>query len=146
MTDPLQSIRQVFDLNHATFKAIVDGFKAEYESGLNTASAAGLATMIPSYVTTLPTGKEQGTYLALDLGGSTLRVSAVELLGDCNIKVTEIRRAIAPHDPLRTSGSTTFFDWIVDTIAELILKIGLDATVYSNEPLSLGVCWSFPIE
>ncbi|KAG2235424.1 hypothetical protein INT48_005774, partial [Thamnidium elegans] len=145
MTDPLQTIRQAFDLNHDTFKAIVDGFKAEYESGLDTASAAGLATMIPSYVTTLPTGKEKGTYLALDLGGSTLRVSAVELLGDCNVKVTEIRRHIAPNDPLRTSGATTFFDWIVDAIAELIEKIGYD-TKHAEGPLSLGVCWSFPVD
>ncbi|CAO3611132.1 unnamed protein product [Mucor hiemalis] len=145
MSDPLLTIRKAFDLNHDTFKAIVDGFKAEYESGLNTASAAGLATMIPSYVTTLPTGKEEGTYLALDLGGSTLRVSAVELLGDCNVKVTEIRRHIAPNDPLRTSGATTFFDWIVDAIAELIVKIGYD-TVHADGPLSLGVCWSFPVD
>jgi hexokinase len=145
MSDPLQSIRDAFSLNHDTFKSIVDGFKAEYIGGLNTASATGLATMIPSYVTTLPTGKEKGTYLALDLGGSTLRVCAVELLGDCHVKVTEIRRHIAPNDPLRTSGATAFFDWIVDTIAELIEKIGYD-TVHADGPLSLGVCWSFPVE
>lgn len=145
MTDSLLSIRKEFDLNQETFKSIVDGFKAEYESGLNTASASGLATMIPSYVTTLPTGKEKGTYLALDLGGSTLRVCAVELLGNCQVTVTEIRRHIAPNDPLRTSGATAFFDWIVDTIAELIEKIGYDV-VHADGPLSLGVCWSFPVE
>lgn len=145
MSDPLNSIRQVFELNQDKFKAIVEGFKSEYQSGLNTASASGLATMIPSFVTALPTGKERGTYLALDLGGSTLRVSAVELLGNCNIKVTEIRRHIAPHDPLRTSGATTFFDWIADAIAELIKKIGHD-TKHTEDPLSLGVCWSFPVE
>lgn len=145
MTDPLASIRKEFDLNQQVFKAIVDGFKAEYESGLSTASASGLATMIPSYVTTLPTGKEKGTYLALDLGGSTLRVCAVELLGNCEVTVTEVRRHIAPNDPLRTSGATAFFDWIVDAIAELIEKIGYDA-VHADGPLSLGVCWSFPVE
>lgn len=146
MSDPLSSIRQEFDLNQDTFKAIVEGFKSEYKSGLNTASASGLATMIPSYVTTLPTGKEKGTYLALDLGGSTLRVCAVELFGDCTpVKVTEIRRHIAPNDPLRTSGATSFFDWIVDAIAELIEKIDYD-TVHADGPLSLGVCWSFPVE
>ncbi|KAI9345737.1 hypothetical protein BD770DRAFT_413947 [Pilaira anomala] len=145
MSDPLNSIRQVFDLNQDKFKAIVEGFKSEYQSGLNTASASGLATMIPSFVTTLPTGKERGTYLALDLGGSTLRVSAVELLGNCNVKVTEIRRHIAPHDPLRTSGAITFFDWIADAIAELIKKIDHD-TKHTEDPLSLGVCWSFPID
>ncbi|CEP18118.1 hypothetical protein [Parasitella parasitica] len=145
MTDPLLSIRQEFDLSQATFKSIVQGFQAEYNSGLNTASATGLATMIPSYVTTLPTGREKGTYLALDLGGSTLRVCAVELLGDCQVAVTEVRRHIAPSDPLRTSGATAFFDWIVDAIAELIDKIGYD-TVHADGPLSLGVCWSFPVD
>ncbi|KAI8636144.1 hypothetical protein BD408DRAFT_426611 [Parasitella parasitica] len=145
MTDPLFSIRKEFDLSQATFKSIVDGFQAEYDSGLNTASAVGLATMIPSYVTTLPTGKEKGTYLALDLGGSTLRVCAVELLGDCQVAVTEVRRHIAPNDPLRTSGAAAFFDWIVDAIAELIEKIGHD-TVHADGPLSLGVCWSFPLD
>ncbi|KAL7313455.1 hypothetical protein PS15m_007202 [Mucor circinelloides] len=145
MTDPLISIRQEFDLNQQVFKAIVDGFKAEYESGLSTASASGLATMIPSYVTTLPTGKEKGTYLALDLGGSTLRVCAVELLGNCQVTVTEVRRHIAPNDPLRTSGATAFFDWIVEAIAELIEKIGYN-DVHADGPLSLGVCWSFPVD
>jgi hexokinase len=138
----LEEIHQVFDLNQSTFKSIVDGFKAEYASGLETASASGLATMIPSYVVSLPTGEERGTYLSLDLGGSTLRVCAVELLGNSRTKLTEVRRHIAPNDPLRSSGAVAFFDWIADTIVELIQKVGL--SIY--DPLSLGVCWSFPVE
>ncbi|KAI9475601.1 MAG: hypothetical protein EXX96DRAFT_573920 [Benjaminiella poitrasii] len=140
----LEQVRKTFDLNEAIFKSIVKGFKTEYEQGLSTRSASGLATMIPSYVTTLPTGQETGTYLSLDLGGSTLRVSAVELLGNCQVKVTEIRRQISPHDPLRTSRATVFFDWIVDAIAELIDTIGYQQC--KEEPLSLGICWSFPID
>ncbi|KAI8084275.1 uncharacterized protein B0P05DRAFT_466758 [Gilbertella persicaria] len=145
MSSSLEEIKSIFELTNDTFKSIVNGFKAEYESGLKTASASGLATMIPSYVTNLPSGKETGTYLALDLGGSTLRVCAVELLGDCKTKVTEIRRQIAPNDPLRTSGATAFFDWIVDAVAELLKKIGYD-TVHSEGPVSMGVCWSFPVD
>lgn len=38
--------------------------------------------MIPSYVQHIPSGSEKGTYLALDLGGTNLRVCEVTLLGD----------------------------------------------------------------
>ena len=37
--------------------------------------------MLPSYNHTLPTGLERGSYLALDVGGSTFRVALVELRG-----------------------------------------------------------------
>jgi hexokinase len=37
--------------------------------------------MLPSYNSQLPTGHESGQYLALDVGGSTLRVALVELKG-----------------------------------------------------------------
>ena len=37
--------------------------------------------MLPSYNDKLPTGNEKGTYLALDVGGSTFRVALVELNG-----------------------------------------------------------------
>jgi hexokinase len=37
--------------------------------------------MLPSYNHKLPSGNEQGTYLALDVGGSTFRVAVVELNG-----------------------------------------------------------------
>lgn len=50
--------------------------------------------MISSYVTRLPTGEETGTFLALDLGGSTLRACAVDLLGNGQVNVTEVRRLI----------------------------------------------------
>lgn len=139
------SIREAFELNDTTFKAIVDGFKSEYNSGLQTISATGLATMIPSFVTSLPTGNETGTYLSLDLGGSTLRVSAVKLQGQGKVQVTEIKRHISPNDPLRTCHVDIFFDWMVDCISELLQKIGM-ATTQPHEPLSLGVCWSFPVE
>ena len=37
--------------------------------------------MLPSYNHKLPTGRERGTYLALDVGGSTFRIALVELNG-----------------------------------------------------------------
>ncbi|KAI9011968.1 hypothetical protein CLU79DRAFT_805993 [Phycomyces nitens] len=139
MLDPLDSIREAFELSSTQFAALVKGFQEEYDMGLTTSSTE-IATMIPSYVTRMPTGKEQGTFLALDLGGSTLRVSAVHLLGQGQVKVTEVRRAIPMADPLRTGTSDAFFDWIVEAVCELLSKIN------THESLSMGVCWSFPID
>ncbi|OAD72330.1 hypothetical protein PHYBLDRAFT_88880, partial [Phycomyces blakesleeanus NRRL 1555(-)] len=133
------AIREAFELSPTKFEALVKGFQQEYNTGLTTSSAE-IATMIPSYVTRMPNGKEKGTFLALDLGGSTLRVSAVNLLGEGEVKVTEVRRAIAVADPLRTGTSDAFFDWIVEAVDELLSKIN------THTPLSMGVCWSFPID
>jgi hexokinase len=141
----LTTIEQSFDLTKSQFQGLVAGFKQEYDQGLNTAEAKGLATMIPSYVTRLPTGQETGTFLALDLGGSTLRVCAVHLLGQGKVKVDEIKRSIAMTDPLRTSETTTFFDWMVDTVALLLKEYQLES-VAAEDALAMGVSWSFPIE
>src|SRR5690349_5960025 len=37
---------------------------------------------LPTPVTKLPTGKETGHFLAIDVGGTNLRVAFIELLGD----------------------------------------------------------------
>ncbi|KAI8081526.1 uncharacterized protein BX664DRAFT_268967 [Halteromyces radiatus] len=139
----LDAIKSSFNLTKDQFQAIVNGFKQEYEQGLNTAEAKGLATMIPSYVTRLPTGQEKGTFLALDIGGSTLRVCAVELLGQGQVKVNEVKRSIPMTDPLRTGEIEPFFDWMVDTVDLLLKEYHLDTTTSS---LSMGVSWSFPID
>lgn len=95
--------------------------------------------MIPSFVTRLPTGDERGTFLALDIGGTHLRVSAVHLLGEGHVQVTEVRRTIS--DALRTTSVPVFFDWIADAVAQLLRS--LDNV---PRPLAMGVCWSFPLK
>ncbi|KAI8147580.1 hypothetical protein BJV82DRAFT_596099 [Fennellomyces sp. T-0311] len=139
----LDWIRQDFALTPDTYKALVEGFRAECVKGLNTASASGLATMIPSYVTRLPTGHETGTYLALDLGGSTLRVCAVKLLGNGQVHVTEVRRLIT--DELRKTNTTAFFDWIADCVEELCALLP-NETRDTTASMAMGVSWSFPLD
>jgi hexokinase len=55
-------------------------FVAELEKGL--AAPGQTIKGLPSYVTRLPNGHEQGTFLALDLGGTNLRVCEVVLEGN----------------------------------------------------------------
>lgn len=59
------------------------------EKGL--ANAGEDVPMIPTYVFGWPTGQEKGSYLAVDLGGTNLRVCHVELEGDGKFEVTQTK-------------------------------------------------------
>jgi hexokinase len=47
--------------------------------------------MLPTYVFGWPTGNEKGSYLAVDLGGTNLRVCHVELEGEGRFEVTQTK-------------------------------------------------------
>lgn len=66
---------------------IVDAFVETLEKGL--AEKEQPVPMLPTYSFGWPTGKEKGPYLAVDLGGTNLRVCHVELQGDGHFEVTQ---------------------------------------------------------
>lgn len=86
--------------------------------------------------------------MALDLGGTNLRVSAVRLLGNGEVEVLEVKK-VATNE-LKTGRRDAFFDWMADAVKELITvkakHLFRPAQVNGSETLSLGVCWSFPVE
>ncbi|KAI8070804.1 hypothetical protein BC940DRAFT_295600 [Gongronella butleri] len=140
-------LEEQFLLSRDKVAGIVDGFLNEFKVGLRTPSK-GLATMIPSFVTKMPTGNETGTFLSLDLGGTNLRISAVQLLGNGRVKVLEVKHAITPE--LRVGTGEAFFDWIADAVEELVTikarHLFKPEQVTGQEALFLGVCWSFPVD
>jgi hexokinase len=136
-----------FVLNKAKLEPIVKGFINELNTGLTTPSTR-LATMIPSFVTKLPTGNETGTFLSLDMGGTNLRISAVELKGHGEVQVLELKRVATKE--LKTGEGSVFFDWIADTMDELVhvkaKHLFTDEQLSGKEALALGICWSFPVQ
>ena len=102
--------------------------------------------MLPSYNHTLPTGHERGTYLALDVGGSTFRVALVEL-GGSGDKTMEIKTMQCHQigNAVRVLEGHAFFDWMAARIQEALN--GYDGEIaHGAEPLRMGLSWSFPIE
>ena len=110
-------------------------------------------TMLPSYIHRLPTGREKGTAIALDLGGSNLRVAVIQLLrhgrirGDGKSHMDELmtvvdRRSWKVTDDVKGFVSREFFDWIADKIEEVVGAAGLG----NGRGTCMGVTWSFPIE
>ncbi|KAJ2985011.1 hypothetical protein NUW58_g5761 [Xylaria curta] len=102
--------------------------------------------MLPSFNHLLPTGNEVGQYLALDVGGSTLRVALVELRGreadgrECEI-IRMISFKITPE--IKRLEGMAFFDWMAMRIHDVIHKDGVAST---QDPIPMGLAWSFPVE
>lgn len=60
--------------------------------------------MLPSYVRSVPNGTEQGSFLALDLGGTNFRVLLIEIDGHKSSMTSKIFRV--PDHFMRGTGET----------------------------------------
>jgi hexokinase len=103
------------------------------------AAKASPAQMLPSHITTLPSGREQGQYLAIDLGGTNMRVALVRLQ-DNEATVEKLDKWIIP-EAVKTGTAQEFFAWIAERIVMLAERSTLDEGEYEWK---LGLTWSFP--
>lgn len=123
-------------------------------------------------VTKLPTGNEKGTVLAIDFGGTNLRIAFVDLLGSapgverntaselpvqgihpagsnaaCFQKLHERSWPIGEH--LKVEKAEDLFTWIGDCLAEVITAqidaAALTGKEESFDEIPLGITFSFPM-
>lgn len=136
----LTTLIDAFTLNRDDLNIIAAAFRKDLEAGLVDVDDSSMK-MLKSYLR-LPTGTEQGDFLALDFGGTNLRVLLIRLLGDGKY---EIIKKVAK--PLVVPGEYDFicakaqaeelFDFIADMINEVVDG---DTTT----PYVLGHTFSFP--
>jgi hexokinase len=121
-----------------------EGFKKQYTEAL----AHNPACMLPSFNYALPTGKEEGTFIALDVGGSTFRVAALRLFvpegqerGESEwLAITSFKI----DDEVKSFDGEKFFAWLAEKIAETLEKYHIAPK--EGEKFAMGLAWSFPIE
>lgn len=96
--------------------------------------------MIPGWVMDFPTGKETGDYLALDFGGTNVRVVRVSLLGNSEFKFTNDKFSIP--DELRTGKSDDLWEFIASGVGKFVKKEfnGVDI----DGKLAMGFTFSYP--
>lgn len=112
---------------------------------LNICAKSSPICMLPSFNHALPTGKEDGTYLAMDLGGSTFRVALVQLsTSEQNIRVVRMVSSRIDENVKQLEGKA-FFDWMAEKIAHT-LDEGPEKHGHGPDPLPMGLSWSFPID
>ena len=125
---------------------------------------------LPTPVTKLPSGNETGQFLAIDVGGTNLRVAFIELLGeladnDSSVNSKEksretiikaqrprVRRTLEKAWPigehLKIDKVDDLFAWIGDCIAEVVTdKLNADGEKLGvPDELPMGVTFSFPMK
>lgn len=104
--------------------------------------------MLPSFNHTLPTGNEDGTYLALDVGGSNLRIALVQLGGRTRAaeRLKIIRMSVCSiNNVAKQLPGTSFFDWMAVKISEMLAGCP-NHSGRRTKPLPLGLSWSFPVD
>ena len=95
--------------------------------------------MISSHISVLPQGDEQGTFFAVDLGGTNLRVLRVTL-GQGKPTVREFREAIPAAVISREATANDLFDFIARACSTLTSDIPHDSA-----PVPLGFTFSFAV-
>ncbi|KAJ4294796.1 hypothetical protein N0V88_005030 [Collariella sp. IMI 366227] len=104
-----------------------------------------------------PSKRDPGRFLAIDIGGSNLRVGFIELLGDAGPGLKATGKAIPLlnrlleqswpiHEHLKNQNSQNLFIWVGKRVAEVVQR-GCEAFGLSPEDeLPMGVTFSFPME
>ncbi|KAI9297513.1 putative glucokinase [Neoconidiobolus thromboides FSU 785] len=134
-------VESQFELSLSTLQSIQEAFLNEMELGLS--RDGGQLPMIPTFVTGRPTGEEIGSYFAIDLGGSNLRICLVHLRGSKQPVQVLQRKFVVPEE-LKSAEAKQLFDYIATHIENFILEHKVSSS-NSNDTIPLGFTFSFPV-
>ncbi|KAK4139087.1 hexokinase-domain-containing protein [Dichotomopilus funicola] len=135
----IKDLEQLLTVNTDKLKEITNHFINELTKGLSV--AGGSIPMNPTWVMSRPTGHETGSFLALDMGGTNLRV--------CQVTLTEqksefdiIQSKYRMPDELKTGESDELWEYIADCLQQFIETHHGDASKLDKIPL--GFTFSYP--
>ncbi len=134
----LSNLATCFNLDVASVDNISNSFHSEMQKGLSGQSSS--FKMLPAYVTR-SSGMEQGQFLAIDLGGTNLRVLLVSLDGRGNALVDAVKK-VSLSENIMTGSSIELFDWIASCVELFFEENGISRYVNYH----LGFTFSFPVE
>ncbi len=128
----LKKLKADFNLSRADCRKIISAFGSEMSKGL--AGAKSSLKMIPAYVDA-PSGSEQGRFMAIDLGGTNLRILEIELKGRGRIKKLKEKKFVIDKKYTFASADD-FFGFIAAKIKGFI----------QNQAVEAGFTFSFPVK
>ncbi|KAF9574197.1 glucokinase [Mortierella alpina] len=142
----LESLAQEFTLSTSQLETLTTEFVRQMHIGLTSTKSKDLA-MIPTFVTGRPDGHERGSYLALDLGGTNLRVCLIALKGGRELESHQ--RSFKVSDHLQEADVAELMDFIAISIKEFISSEHISAKIVEHpsdsDTLELGFTFSFPV-
>lgn len=119
---------------------VISGFRNQIRSSLGNEKASN---MLPSCLYRLPSGKEEGNFLSVDLGGSTFRVAFVHLTSSEQSIVCQDVYPVS--DEVKSMSGELFFAWMAEKVKHAI-DTAIDNGVISSDyqRINIGLSWSFP--
>ncbi|KAF8987165.1 glucokinase [Haplosporangium bisporale] len=146
--EAVSTLTSQFAVSTAKLQQLTEAFVQHMNEGLTAQKGASKdLAMIPTYVTGRPDGRERGSYLALDLGGTNLRVCLITLKGDHALESHQ--RAFKVSDHLQEAHVSKLMDFIAASIEDFITSEHISAKIVEHpsdsETLELGFTFSFPV-
>jgi hexokinase len=134
----IERLEELFTVDTESLKKITEQFTSELTKGLT--EEGGDIPMNPTWCMSMPTGYEQGTYLAIDMGGTNLRICEINLpeeKGEFDIIQSKYRMP----EELKTGTGEDLWGYVADCLQQFI--------EYHHEgehldQLPLGFTFSYP--
>ncbi|KIM82793.1 hypothetical protein PILCRDRAFT_820078 [Piloderma croceum F 1598] len=143
MADHLRKYESLFTLTPQRMRIIAEAFKETLELGLT--KPGQVVPMIPTFVFGWPSGKETGDFLALDLGGTNLRVCLVTLQGSGQFEITQSKYRLSEEQ--KNGDGQKLFDFCAECLKTFVeTNIGSDdeGPIKDGHHLPLGFTFSYP--
>ncbi|KAK9787186.1 putative Hexokinase-like protein [Seiridium cardinale] len=139
LLNALEKIERDFTVDATKLRDITEQFEQELRNGLKK-NEANIAMEV-TWVKGLPTGKETGSFLTIDLGGTNLRVCWITLHGkDHEIEVTQDSYKLPKE--VKKGEASELWSMISEFVENFIEKHELRNT--NGDRLPLGFTFSYP--
>jgi hexokinase len=138
LVEAISDLEKLFIVDQEKLKEITTHFVGELQKGLESMDAT--IPMNPTWVLGYPTGDEQGTFLALDMGGTNIRVCEIELSeeeGEFDI----IQSKYKMPEELKTGTAEELWEYVADCLQQFVEYHHEDEETTS---FALGFTFSYP--
>ncbi|CZT05334.1 probable hexokinase [Rhynchosporium agropyri] len=135
----IERLERLFTVPKEKLKEITSHFVKELEKGLSV--EGGSIPMNPTWCMAFPDGNEQGTFLALDMGGTNLRVCEI-ILTDAPGEFDIIQSKYRMPEDLKTGNADELWEYIADCLQQFIESHHGDDDKLTSLPL--GFTFSYP--
>lgn len=141
MSDYLRRYEGLFVLTPQRMRIITHVLEETLDKGLK--EPGQIVPMIPTFVFGWPTGEEKGDFLALDLGGTNLRVCLVTLSGHGKFAITQTKYRLAEEMKMGTAAD--LFDFCASSLGDFVRGHTAEGgLIQPGTELPLGFTFSYP--
>ncbi|THU63351.1 hypothetical protein C4D60_Mb01t14870 [Musa balbisiana] len=125
-------------------RQVVDAMAVEMHAGLASEGGSKLR-MLLTFIDNLPDGSEEGTYYALDLGGTNFRVLQIQFSGKGSMILTHRVQRQPISQELMTGTREELFNFIASTLKQFVQREDDGIDQIPDVRKDLGFTFSFPV-